>query len=155
MNQTRAFTAQGVFGKEVFMGVDRNLQLLGLAKKANLLAIGGEAACEAARSGSTKLILSASDASERAFRNARINADAGGAICLVVPYTKYEIGSIIGRGSPGTVAFLDTGLAVRFMKGLAETQPEPFEKVWKFLVKSANAIDEEAEGAEPEGRTKR
>ena len=62
-------------------------------------------------------------------------------MCLVVPYTMQELGSIVGRGSPGTIAFLDTGLAVTFIKGLAETDPEPFEKVWKFLEQSANSRD--------------
>jgi len=115
------------------MSQDRNLQILGLAKKAGLLAVGEEAAGAAARSGKTKLIISASDASERSYRNARINADAGFAMCIVVPYTKFELGSIVGRGSPGTIAFLDTGLAVRFLQGLAEKQPEPFQKLWEFL----------------------
>ena len=117
--------------------MDRNLQLLGIAKKAGLLAIGCEATETAARKGKTKLIISASDASERAFRNARINADAGGAICLAVPYTKFELGCITGRGSPATVAFLDTGLAVGFLKGLAETGDELYEKLWKYLEDSA------------------
>jgi len=122
--------------------MDKNLQILGLAKKAGLLAIGGEAASEAARSSKTKLIISASDASDRAFKNARLSADAGGAICMVVPYTMFELGNIIGRGSPATIAFLDTGLAVRFIEGLAETDPEICGKVWKFLQQSANTREE-------------
>jgi len=120
------------------MAQERNLQILGLAKKAGLLAIGEESAGAAAKSGKAKLIISASDASERSFRNARINADAGFAICIVVPYTKFELGNVTGRGSPGTVAFLDKGLAMRFLQGLAETQPEPFKKLWEFLEKSAS-----------------
>ena len=120
---------------------ERNLQLLGIAKKAGLLAVGCEASEIAARKGKTKLIISASDASERAFRNARINADAGGAMCLTVPYTKHELGCITGRGSPATVAFLDTGLAVSFLKGLAETGDELYEKLWKYLEDTARAQD--------------
>jgi len=129
------------------MAQDRNLQILGLAKKAGKLAIGCEAAQSAARNEQTKLIISASDASERAYRNAKINADSAGAICIVVPYTKFELGSITGRGSPGTVAFLDIGLAVRFLQGLAQTNPEPFGKLWEFLEKSADdkQIDESSE----------
>jgi len=110
-----------------------------MAMKAGLLAIGCDAAGTAARQGKTKLIISANDASERAFKNAKINADAGGAICLVVPYTKFEIGHITGRGSPGTVAFLDTGLAVRFLQGLAETGSEQYKKLWRFLEQTAEA----------------
>ncbi|MCL2366697.1 MAG: 50S ribosomal protein L7 [Oscillospiraceae bacterium] len=118
------------------MAQDRNLQLLGLARKAGLLAVGCEASGAAARSGKSKLIISASDASERAQRNARINAEAGYTMCTVVPYTKFELGNVTGRGSPGTVAFLDKGLAVKFLQGLAQTQPEPYEELWEFLEKS-------------------
>jgi len=120
------------------MQLDRNLQILGLAKKAGLLAIGGDAAGIAARKVGVSLIISASDASERAHKNARIDADAGGALHAVVPYTMFELGNAIGRGSPGTVAFLDMGLAVKFLKGLAESQPEPFGKLREFLEKTAN-----------------
>ena len=140
------------------MEQDKNLQIIGLAKKAGLLAIGCEAAEIAAHKGKTKLVISASDASERAFRNARINADACGAICLTVPYTKFELGCITGRGSPATVAFLDTGLAVAFLKGLAETGDELFEKLWKYLEDSAVARDEKdantASGNPTQRRTK-
>ena len=124
------------------MDQDKNLQLLGLAKKAGLLAIGCEAVEIATRKGKTKLVISASDASERAFRNARINADDCGALCLTVPYTKFELGCITGRGSPATVAFLDTGLAVAFLKGLAETGDELYGKLWKYLEDSAVARDD-------------
>ena len=130
----------------------RNLQLLGIAKKAGLLAIGCEDSESAARNGKTKLIISASDASERAFRNARINADFCGAICLTVPYTKYELGCITGRGSPATIAFLDTGLAVGFLKGLAETGDELYGKLWKYLEDTALA-KENTEKRNPSGGT--
>jgi len=136
---------------------NRNLNILGLAQKAGLLAIGCDAAEAAARKGMTKLIISASDASERAYRNARINADACGALCLVVPFTKFELGSITGRGSPGTIAFLDTGLAVRFLQGLAEMQPDPFAKLWEFLEKSAEVRERDGMQApqeSPKRRTK-
>jgi len=122
--------------------VDRNLQILGLAKKGAHLAIGSEAIDVAARKSQTKLIISASDASERAFRNARIIADSCGAICMEVPYTKFELGSITGRGSPAAIAFLDTGLAVAFIKGLAESGHELSGKVWKFLEHSAEAREQ-------------
>ena len=131
--------------------MDHNLQILGLAKKAGLLAIGDDATGMAARKGQTKLIISAEDASERAFKNARIYADSCGAICMVVPYTKFEIGMIIGRGSPAIVAFLDTGLAVAFIKGLAESGHELSEKVWKFLEYSANNREARGKTAAPGG----
>jgi len=137
------------------MAQDRNLQLLGIAKKAGLLAIGCEASETAARKGKTKLIVSASDASDRAFRNARINADVCGAICLSVPYTKFDLGCITGRGSPATVAFLDTGLAVAFLKGLAETGDELYIKLWKYLEDSATARDDKDNRTAPGNPTQR
>ena len=137
------------------MAQDRNLQLLGMAKKAGLLAIGCEATETAARKGKTKLIISASDASERAFRNARINADSSGALCLAVPFTKFELGCITGRGSPATVAFLDTGLAVAFLKGLAETGDELYEKLWKYLEESALSRDDKDISAASDNPTQR
>ena len=137
------------------MSQDKNLNILGLAKKAGLLAIGCEASEAAARKGKTKLIISASDASERAFRNARINADVCGALCLAVPYTRFELGCITGRGSPATVAFLDTGLAVAFLKGLAETGDELYEKLWNYLEDSAIARDQKNSSATSGKPTKR
>ena len=44
--------------------MDRSLALLGMAKKAGLLAIGSEAAAVAARRGDAKLIITANDASD-------------------------------------------------------------------------------------------
>ena len=130
--------------------VDRSLRILGLGKKAGLLAIGCDAADTAARKEQTKLIISASDASERAYRNARISADSCGAICMVVPYTKHELGCITGRGSPATIAFLDTGLAATFIKGLAEAGHELSGKVWKFLEQSANAREKKEKHTQPD-----
>ena len=126
------------------MPQNRNLQILGLAKKAGLLSIGEESAGAVARSGQAKLIISASDATERSLRNARINAETGFVAHAVVPYTKFQLGNVTGRGSPATVAFLDNGLAVRFLQGLAETEPEPFKKLWEDLDKSARSEDRHA-----------
>jgi len=33
---------------------------------------------------------------------------------MSVPFTKFELGTTAGRGSPGTIAFLDKGLAKGF-----------------------------------------
>jgi len=98
--------------------VDRNLAHLGLAKKAGLLAVGAEAVATAARRGAAHLIITASDASEGSVRRAKINAEANGVSYIAVPYTMFELGRTAGRGSPGTLAFLDKGLADGFIKRL-------------------------------------
>ena len=99
---------------------DKSLQLLGIAKKAGLLAVGGEDAAASARRGKAKLLITASDASEGTVRRAKANAESGGARYIAVPFTKFELGNITGRGSPGTIAFLDKGLADGFEDRLAE-----------------------------------
>jgi ribosomal protein L7Ae-like RNA K-turn-binding protein len=98
----------------------RDLQLLGMAKKAGLLAIGTDAVGGAARSGKVRLVISASDASEGATRRARRNAENGKAAFATVPYTMAELGRMTGRGAPGTVAFLDAGLATAFLDALGD-----------------------------------
>ena len=100
--------------------MSRNLAHLGMAKKAGLLAIGSQAVSTAARRGEAKLIITASDASERSVRQAKSNAEHSGISHKAVPYTMFELGNITGRGSPGTIAFLDKGLADGFIKRLAE-----------------------------------
>jgi len=92
-----------------------------MAKKAGRLAVGGDAAANAARRGEAKLIITASDASEASVRRAKINAESSGVKCITVPLTMFELGTTAGRGSPGTIAFLDKGLADGFLKKLAET----------------------------------
>ena len=103
--------------------MDRKLSHLGMAKKAGLLAVGSEVASVAARRGEAVLIITASDASDGSVRRAAANADSCGIKHIPVPYTMFELGSITGRGSPGTIAFLDKGLANGFEKRLAEKQP--------------------------------
>jgi len=121
---------------------DSTLQLLGIAKKAGLLAIGGDSVSAAARAGKTRLIITAGDASEGALRRARSAAGAGGAPHIPVPYTMFELGRVSGRGSPGIVAFLDAGLAAAFTRGLAKAEPERYSGAAEQLEANARALDE-------------
>jgi len=119
--------------------MDRNLQILGLAKKAGLLAIGAEDAKAAVLARKAAVILSGLDASEGARSRARKNAESCGVPYTTVPYSCFELGGVTGRGSPGTLAILDTGLAARFMRGLAETEPERYGAVAEFLEQKVQA----------------
>jgi len=92
-----------------------------MAKKAGKLAVGGESAAVAARRGEAVLIITASDASAGSKRRANSNAEANGIEHMTVPFTMFELGSTAGRGSPGTIAFLDKGLADGFLKRLTES----------------------------------
>ncbi|MCL2221926.1 MAG: ribosomal L7Ae/L30e/S12e/Gadd45 family protein [Oscillospiraceae bacterium] len=102
--------------------MDRILNLLGIAKKAGKLAIGSEAAAQAVQAGSAALVITASDASDGSKRRAKANTGENRVEYLSVPYTKFELGNITGRGSPGTVAILDKGLANSFSEKLKLAQ---------------------------------
>jgi len=106
--------------------MDKTLQILGLAKKAGLLAVGLRDTVEAARAGKASLVISAADASGNALRQAQISAGAARAMHVAVPYSCFDLGTMSGRGSPGTLAILDTGLAARFLEGMAETDPDRY-----------------------------
>ena len=122
------------------MNADRNLQLLGIAKKAGMLAVGGDAVCTAAQTGKARLVISAIDAAPGSLRRARYATEIGRAQHVTVPYTKFELGSVVGRGSPGTIAVLDTGLAAGFVSKLAETDPERYGDAAKKLAEKADAL---------------
>lgn len=94
-------------------------RLLGLAKKAGLLEIGDDSVSQASRLKKTPLILSASDASDGSKRRARGYAEQSDSIHLVIPSSKEELSALIGRGSPGMLAILDTGIAARYAAMLA------------------------------------
>jgi len=91
-----------------------------MAKKAGKLAVGSEAVSKAARRGEAKLIITANDASEGSVRRAKGNAESNGVEYIAVPFTMFDLGRTAGRGSPGTVAFLDKGLAYGFKMRLKE-----------------------------------
>jgi ribosomal protein L7Ae-like RNA K-turn-binding protein len=119
--------------------MNRSIQLLGIAKKAGLIAIGGDAAATAARRGKVWLVVLASDASKSAQRRADYIIESSHALCVTAPFTKFELGNVIGRGSPGTVAILDAGLSAGFMKGLAEAEPDRYGETAALLEKQALA----------------
>ena len=119
--------------------MDRNLLIFGLAKKAGLLAVGADDVNAAARTGKAQVIISARDSSGNALRRARSSAETGRIPHIVVPFTSFELGSVSGRGSPGTVAFLDAGLAAALIEKLAEMEPERYKESAVLLADKARA----------------
>ena len=115
-------------------------RLLGIAKKAGLLEIGDESVGQAARAKKAKVILSAIDASDRSKRQARNYAEQCDAIPLVLPSTKEELSTIIGRGSPGMVAILDIGIATKYVSMLAALDPEQYSEAAGRLAEKATRV---------------
>ncbi|MDR1217379.1 MAG: hypothetical protein LBJ99_02205 [Oscillospiraceae bacterium] len=103
--------------------MDNNLALLGIAKKAGLLAEGGELVSVAARDKKARVILSASDASDRSKRRAERLAAESGASRVELRFTKAELGAALGKGSPGMIAVNDAGLAAKLVSLLAPDGP--------------------------------
>ena len=131
--------------------MDHNLQILGLAKKAGLIATGYEDVNAAARVGQAKLVISACDASESSLRRAQKSADTGNSLYVVAPYMAYEIGNMVGQRSPGMVAILNTGLAARFLRGLAQDDPLIYSSAAELMSKKAR-IQEESKGNGQSGK---
>ncbi|MDR3311040.1 MAG: hypothetical protein LBS90_06800 [Oscillospiraceae bacterium] len=98
---------------------DKTLSLLGLARRAGCLEIGGEAVNAAVRHGRAMLVLTASDASEGTKRRARGCAAGGGAEYIELERTKFELGAAIGRGETATVAVCGAGMADGIRKSAA------------------------------------
>jgi len=120
--------------------MDRSLQILGMARKAGLLAIGSEDVGLAARTGKASLVVSASDASDGSLRRARRSAETGDCVYTVVPYKSEELGNITGRGSPGTIAILDHGLATKFISTLAITDPTRYSDTAEVMMLRAEML---------------
>ena len=101
------------------MSTNKELSLLGLAKKAGRLAVGNEPVLDALHFGRAEILLFASDAAEntvRRFENRRGNVTA-----ITLPYTKEELGAAIGYKSCAALAICDPGFAGAFHKAHAVT----------------------------------
>ena len=94
------------------------LNYLGLARKAGKAELGEEPVGAAARALHAHLIIVASDASDHTWRRAKSYVAGTPQQCIRVPYTKDEIGFIIGRTSLAMAAITDPALALSFVTAL-------------------------------------
>lgn len=133
--------------------MDNNL--LGIAKKAGLLEIGDESVGTAARARTTRVILSAADASDRSKKRAQGYAETYGSIHLVLPFKKEELAAVIGRGSPGMLAILDAGIAAKYVSKLASTAPEVYGEAAGRLAEKAERVRQRRKEAQAHLRNKR
>lgn len=108
------------------MNGGRALSLLGLALRGGRLAVGEEPAALAAKAGQARLLLLASDAAGNTLRRAEHLAREGHCLWLILPFTKAELGSALGRGSAAIAALTDLGLAAAVTERLAALDPERY-----------------------------
>lgn len=102
---------------------DPILHLLGLARKAGKLEIGEEPVGAVCRARHARLILLAMDAAPNTHRRAAHFGEAGNVLWLEVPYTKAELGFVLGRSSCAMVALTDAGFAASIVDKLAIRDP--------------------------------
>lgn len=98
---------------------DRLLSLLGIARRAGRLALGNDAAREAALRRGCALILLSSDLSPRTARAVLAAAERGNVKTETLRATMDEIGAAVGKRT-GVIAVNDTGFAKKLLALNAE-----------------------------------
>ena len=111
--------------------MDRALNFLALGKKARLVELGEEPVGAVTRAVKARLVVVASDASDHTWRRAKSFVAGTEQQCIRVPFTKEELGFVVGRQSLAIAAFTDAALALAFVKALpnAEKFAEVAEKL--------------------------
>ena len=110
---------------------EKALHLLGIARKANRLAIGEEPVGIACRGSHGRLLVLAQDAADHTFRRARSFTQNGKPPMLRAPFTKEELGGALGCSACAMAAFTDVALALAFVQALDE--PEHYAQLIQTL----------------------
>ena len=96
------------------------LSLLGIALRGGNLAVGEDAAAEAAQEKKVRLLLLSSDAAPGTRRRAELASAEGECLLERLPFTKTELGRALGRAAAAVAAVTDLGLAEAVARRLAE-----------------------------------
>ena len=100
--------------------MDRALNYLALARKAGLAELGEEPVGAITRSGKGYLVIVASDASDHTWRRAKSFVAGTDQQCVKVPFTKDEMGFVVGRTSLAIAAITDAAMAASLVKALPD-----------------------------------
>ena len=111
--------------------MDKALNYLALAKRGRLVELGEEPVGAITRTGKGYLVVVAKDASDHTWRRAKSFVAGTEQQCLSVPFTKEELGFVVGRTSLAIAAFTDVSLALAFVKALPDQ--EKVKKELEFL----------------------
>ena len=125
---------------------DAALNLLGLARKAGRIEVGEEPVGAACRARKARLLILAHDAADNTIRRAGHFAEAGNTVCVTSPFTKDQIGAVMGRGSCAMAALTDAGMAASFLNKLAAADPEQYGEAAQALdAKAAKVLQRQRE----------
>ena len=100
--------------------MDRALNFLSLARKASLAELGEEPVGAITRAGKGYLVIVASDASDHTWRRAKSFVAGTDQQCVKIPFTKDEIGFVVGRQSLAIAAITDAAMAASLVKALPD-----------------------------------
>ena len=132
---------------------NRALNYLALAKKGRLVELGEEPVGAVTRAVKARLVVVANDASDHTWRRAKSFVAGTEQQCIRVPFTKEELGFVVGRTSLAIAAFTDAALALAFVKALPD--PEKFKAVAEALDVKAQKLRQRKEEAKAHQRNVR
>ena len=132
---------------------NRALNYLALGKKGRLVELGEEPVGAVARAVKARLVVVASDASDHTWRRAKSFVAGTEQQCIRVPFTKEELGFVVGRQSLAIAAFTDAALALAFVKALPNA--EKFQEVSEKLDIKAQKLRQRKEEAKAHQRNVR
>ena len=134
---------------------EKTLNLLGLMRKANAIAVGETNTGGAVRAGKAKLLLLASDASDNAQSRARGFTHGRDVVTVTLPFTKDEIAAHVGVSSCAMAAITDIGFANAFMKSLAADVPEGYDESTAEIQRRFERVDRRKKEAAAHEKNKR
>ena len=102
--------------------MDKSLNYLALARKGGRAELGEEPVGAITRAGKGYLVLVASDASDHTWRRAKSFVAGTEQQCVRVPFTKEDLGFVIGRTSLAIAAVTDAALALALLKALPDAE---------------------------------
>ena len=111
--------------------MDKTLNLLALARKAGLAELGEEPVGAITRALKGHRVLVAQDASDHTWRRAKSFVAGTDQQCVRLPYTKAEVGFVVGRQELAIAAITDAGMALSIVESLG--QPERHKEVIEVL----------------------
>ena len=118
--------------------MDKALNYLSLARKGGMVELGEEPVNAITRTGKGYLVVVAGDASDHTWRRAKSFVAGTEQQCIRLPFTKEEVGFVVGRTSLAIAAFSDAALALAFVKALPE--PEKYKAAEEVLEEKAKKL---------------
>lgn len=100
--------------------MDKALNYLSLARKAGLIELGEEPVGDITRTGRGYLVAVAADASDHTWRRAKSFCAGTDQQCVRLPFSKEEIGFVVGRTSLAIAAITDAPMALALLQSLPE-----------------------------------